>query len=147
MRSSIKLFSLLFTFTVLALAMAPDAHAQRQRGTPEEQKAAFDEQFVEMATTLGLDEESSPKVKEILWSAQEKRMELLSSLRGGGGGGGNLARNGMREKMAAMDKETTASLATILSEDQMKKYEEIVASRQRGGRAGQRRGQRQGNPQ
>ena len=117
------------------------------RGTPEEQKAAFEERFAEMATTLELDAESSPRVKDILWAAQEKRMEMMSSLRGGGGGGGNLARNGMRAKMAEMDKETTAALTDVLTEDQLKKYQEIVSSSRRGRQGGQRRGQRAGNPQ
>ena len=147
MRSSINIFSLLLAVTLLSVAGAPGAFAQGMRGTPEEQKAAFEERFAEMATTLELDAESSPRVKDILWAAQEKRMEMMSSLRGGGGGGGNLARNGMRAKMAEMDKETTAALTDVLTEDQLKKYQEIVSSSRRGRQGGQRRGQRAGNPQ
>jgi hypothetical protein len=146
MRSKTQFLSFLFLIAVMVIGTAVSSSAQGRRGggTPEEQKAAFDANFSELTTTLALTEDQSPKVKAILWTAQEKRQELMASMRGSGGGAGNLARSGMREKMAEMDKATLASLTEVLTADQIKKYETFQASRQRGG---QGRRPSQGNPQ
>ena len=130
---------------VVGTAVSVSAQGRRGGGTPEEQKAAFDANFTELTTLLVLTDEQAPKVKSILWTAQEKRQELTASLRGAGAGS-NLARNGMREKMAEMDKETLVGLTEILTAEQIKAYEVHQASQQRGG---QGRRQRPGaaNPQ
>jgi len=147
MPSTLKPLVSVLLIAVMAMAFAVSVSAQGRRGgTPEEQKAAFDANFETMKTELALTEEQAPQVKAVLWSAQEKRGELMASLRGSGGGGGNLARNGMREKMVEMDKATITSLGSILTPEQLKKYEKIQSSRQRGGQ-GRRPGQGARNPQ
>lgn len=129
----------------LALGNLNTVLAQGGRGTPEEQKAAFDEQFEDISASLALDEVTKPKMKSILWSAQEKRMEMTASMRGGGGG--NLARQGMRTKMNEINEATMLALTELLSEDQLEKYNEYVQANQRGrGQRGRGNGQ-QGNPQ
>jgi transposase len=147
MRSKTNFVVSVLGFAFLAIVFVGSASAQGRRGgTPEEQKAAFDANFVELTTTLALSDEQAPKVKAILWTAQEKRGELMASMRGSGGGAGNLARGAMREKMAEMDKQTLTSLGTVLTPEQIKKYEEFQESRRRGGQ-GRRPGQGAGNPQ
>ncbi len=121
-----------------------NAQGRGGAGTPAEQKAAFDANFTELTTVLALTEDQTPRVKEILWTAQQKRAETMASMRGAGGGG-NLARTGMREKMAEMDKETLTALGGVLSAEQITKYSEFQASRQRGRGNGARGNQR--NPQ
>lgn len=130
----LSLMLLLFAVSVGTLL------AQGRRMSPEEMKQAFDANFAELTTALALDEETAPKVKEILWTQQEKRTEMMTSMRASGGNA--LARGGMREKMAELNNETNASLATVLTEEQMTKYAEFQAERQQG--RGQGRGQGQG---
>ena len=144
MRSNFKILSTFCLIAVMVLGFAISASAQGRGAapTPAEQKAAFDTNFSTLVTSLVLAEEQSPKVKEILWTAQEKRNEMMASLRGGrSGGGGGGQRGAIREKIDEMNKETLALLADVLTADQLKKYEEIQATQQQG------RGQRQGRPQ
>ncbi len=146
MRSNFKILSTFCLIAVMVLGFAISASAQGRGApqTPAEQKAAFDTNFSTLVTSLVLAEEQSPKMKEILWTAQEKRNEMMASLRGGrsgGGGGGGGQRGAIREKIDEMNKETLALLADVLTADQLKKYEEIQATQQQG------RGQRQGRPQ
>lgn len=146
MRPQVNTFVKLTAFVLLFVGTVGLSNAQGRggAGTPAEQKAAFDANFAEIVTAVAITEEQAPKVKEILWAAQEKRGELMASMRGSGGAG-NLARTGMREKMAEMDKETLTALGNVLTADQIAKYSEFQASRQRGRGAGGRGNQ--GNPQ
>ncbi|MDA0379259.1 MAG: hypothetical protein O2899_07185, partial [Bacteroidetes bacterium] len=79
----------------------------------------------------------APKVKEILWSQQEKMMETMSAMQGGGN---QMARAGMRQKMQELNEATREQLATVLSSDQLEKYDAFQAERRRG--PGQGQGQR-----
>ena len=142
-----KFLSGILPLLLVSLGLSSSSYAQGRGGTPEEQKAAFDEGFVEMAKTIALDDESAPLVKDILWSAQMERREVMMSLRNSGNATGNLGRAGMRDKMADLDKQTIEKLSKVLTDVQMEKYQEMMSSRQRGRQGGQRRGQRQGNPQ
>ncbi len=143
MRSQLKFVVGLCFAAVLVLGSANPVLAQGRgpQQTPAEQKAAFDANFASLTTSLALTEEQGPKVKEILWTAQEKRTEMMAAMRGAGGGGG--AGGGMREKMTEMNKATLTSLAGVLTPEQIKKYEEIQAAQQ-AQRAGRGRPQGQG---
>ena len=116
--------------------------AQGMRMSAEERKAAFDANFEELKTTLVLDEETSPKVKEILWTQQEKMMEMMSASRGGG----QMARQGMRQKMQELNGETRTALAAVLTTEQLESYDAFQAER-RNGRGGRGQGQRRTLPQ
>jgi len=146
MRSQLTSFLKISAFAVVFIGMVGSSYAQGRgaSGTPAEQKAAFDANFKEITTVLALSDEQSPRVKEMLWTAQEKRTELMTSMRASGGANG-LARSGMREKMAEMDKATLTALGDVLTAEQVTKYSEFQASRQRGRGAGGRGNQ--GNPQ
>ncbi|MDA1028170.1 MAG: hypothetical protein O3B41_03845 [Bacteroidetes bacterium] len=136
MRSQIKLIVGCSLFAILAFGSANVVLAQGRGGqqTPAEQKAAFDANFASLTTTLALTEEQSPKVKEILWSAQEKRVKTMMELRASGQAGGN--REAMRGKMSELEKETVAALGDVLTADQLKKYSEVQAAQQQQRRGG-----------
>ena len=135
----LSLLLLLFAVSVGTLS------AQGRRMSAEEMKQAFDANFAELTTALVLDEETAPKVKEILWTQQEKRNELTASMRASGGNA--LARGGMREKMTELTAETNSALATVLTEDQMTAYAEFQAERQQGRGQGRGQGRQRQNPQ
>jgi len=127
--------------TLLTVVMAGSVFGQgRQRMSAEEQKQAFESGFVELVASLDLSEEVAPGVREVLWAQQEKRTELFASFRGSG------SREGMREKMGALQEETLTALADLLTADQLEEYQEIQEAqrRNRGQRAG---GQRRQPPQ
>ena len=141
MNSSKKVMRRLGMLTLLMVVMTGSVFGQgRQRMSAEEQKQAFESNFVELVASLELSEEAAPGVKEVLWAQQEKRTELFASLRGSG------SREGMREKMGALQEETVTALADMLTADQLEKYQEIQESqrRNRGQRGG---GQRRQTPQ
>ena len=141
MNSSKKAMHRAAMLTLVTVVMAGSVFGQgRQRLSAEEQKEAFESTFVELVASLELSEEAAPGVKEVLWAQQEKRTELFASAQGSG------SREGMREKMGAMQEETLTALADLLSADQLEKYQEIQESqrRNRGQRGG---GQRRRPPQ
>lgn len=141
MNSSKKVMHRLGMLTLLMVVMTGSVFGQgRQRRSAEEQKQAFESNFVDFVASLELSEEVAPGVKEVLWAQQEKRTELFASLRGSG------SREGMREKMGALQEETVTALADLLTADQLEKYQEIQESqrRNRGQRGG---GQRRQTPQ
>ena len=115
----------LAVFAVIALT-AGVVHAQRGNFSSEQMRARFEEQNKELVKQLGLTEEQTPKFMEIMTAAVDKRIEMIEEMRGGGGD-----RQGIREKMAALDEETTEKMAEVLTESQMKKYQEIQANRPR----------------
>ena len=123
-------------FVVIFLLATAPVFAQGMRMSPEERKARFDADFYALKTSLVLDDESAPKVKEILWSQQEKMMETMAGMQGGGGN--QLARDGMRQKMQEVNAATREQLAAILSAEQMEKYDAFQAERRRGPGQGQR---------
>ncbi len=136
MNSSKKVMHRLGMLTLLTVVMAGSVFGQRrQRMSAEEQKQAFESTFDELIASLELSEEAAPGVKEVLWAQQEKRTELFASLQGGGG------REGMREKMGALQEETLTALADLLTADQLEKYQEIQEAqrRNRGQRGGGQR--------
>ncbi len=113
----------LAVFAVIALTVGV-VHAQRRNFSPEQMRARFEEQNKELVQELALTEEQTPKFMEIMTAAVDERIEMMAEMRGGGGD-----RQAIREKMVALDEETTEKLAEVLTEDQMKKYKEIQANR------------------
>lgn len=133
----------ILSIAAVLLFFAAPAFSQGMRMTPEERKARFDADFEELKTTLVLNDETAPKVKEILWSQQEKMMETMTGMQGGGGN--QMARAGMRQKMQELQEATREQLATVLSSEQLEKYDAFQAERRRGPGQGQR--QRRNLPQ
>ena len=105
------------------------AQAQRREFSPEQMRERQQEANEELMAQLELSDEQAPKVAEILSAALDVRIEMIEEIRSGEG-----RRQGMREKMAEINDETEASLADVLSEDQMEKYNKILAERPRRGR-------------
>ena len=120
----------LAVFAVIALT-AGVVHAQRGNFSSEQMRARFEEQNKDLAQELALTEEQTTKFTEIMTAAVDIRIEMIAEMRSGGGG-----REAIREKMTALDEETTEKLAEVLTEDQMKKYKEIQANRPRRRRGG-----------
>ena len=141
MNSSKKVMHRAAMLTLLTVVMTGSVFGQgRQRMSAEEQKQAFESNFVELVASLELSEEAAAGVKDVLWAQQEKRTELFASLRASG------SREGMREKMGALQEETLTALADLMTADQLEKYQEIQESQRqnRGQRGG---GQRRRPPQ
>lgn len=105
------------------------AQAQRREFSPEQMRERQQEANEELMAQLELSDEQAPKVAEILSAALDVRIEMIEEIRSGEG-----RRQGMREKMAEINDETEATLADMLSEDQMEKYNKILAERPRRGR-------------
>ncbi len=124
-RTISNVFKRLAVFAVLLLT-AGIVHAQRGNFSPEQMRARFEEQNKELAQKLALTEDQMPKFMEIMTASVDKRIDMIAEMRGRRGD-----RQGFREKMASLDEETIKNLAEVLTEDQMKKYEEIQANRPR----------------
>ena len=123
-----SLFFLRFLTIALLAGVTGVAHAQRGGFSPEQMKERQLVQAEETAKALKLSDEQLPEYMEIVTASVEKRMELITSMRGGGGF------LGMREKMQEIEGETTKALLEVLTEEQMEQYKEILASRPRRGR-------------
>ncbi len=113
---------------VLGIAVATPAEAQRpgQRQGPGGGQMSMmldiDERMETLTEQLSLTEEQVTKVRKILEEQLEAATALMSQMRSGGGG-----RGAMRERMMTLRERTTAAMKEALTEDQMAKYEEIVA--------------------
>lgn len=132
-----------FVMTIIALAVAGTTFAahpagnalnrasmqnpQYQRMTPEERAKAETEQ---MKTDLALTNDQVAKVDTINLKYAKLRMGMRGQFQGD--------REGMMAKMQEMQQQKNAELKTVLTEEQMKKYEELL--QQRRGFRGQGRG-------
>lgn len=76
----------------------------------------------EVADELTLTTDQRTKVQEIM---QQQAVEMRSLFQGGGGGGD---REAMRAKMEEMRKATDTKLAALLTDDQKKKWQEMVGA-------------------
>lgn len=141
----LRIIARILSLSAVLLFIAAPVFSQGMRMTPEERKARFDADFDELKTSLALNDETAPKVKEILWSQQEKMMETMAGVQGGGGN--QMARAGMRQKMQELQEATREQLATILSGEQLEKYDAFQAERRRGPGQGQGQRQRRNLPQ
>ena len=121
MKSSIKVITALLLF--FAICTATSAQRGGERPSPEEMAAR---QTKQMTEKLQLDEAQTAKVKEINLTYAKKMQEVRDNNRGN--------REAMREAVTALQKEKSAELKTVLSEEQLKSYEEMLAKR--GGRRG-----------
>lgn len=121
-------FAYIAVISIIVLS-AGVAQAQRREFSPEQMRERQQEANEELMAQLELSDEQAPKVAEILSAALDVRIEMIEEIRSGEG-----RRQGMREKMAEINDETEATLADVLSEDQMEKYNKILAERPRRGR-------------
>ncbi len=129
---------------MMALVAAQPTLAQRgARLSPEELQERLTAQLDETISGLALEGDRAETVRAILLAQAKKQSDLRRSAfqdRGQGQGettGQRQGRQGMqafREKAAMLRDETVAMLAEVLSEEELQKYQEIVASRQRQGR-------------
>ena len=125
---NMKKFAYIAVISIIVLS-AGVAQAQRREFSPEQMRERQQEANEELMAQLELSDEQTPKVAEILSAALDVRIEMIEEIRSGEG-----RRQGMREKMAEINDETEATLADVLSEDQMEKYNKILADRPRRGR-------------
>ena len=103
----------------------------RPRGDRPPRKTIDPDQIV---AQLDLDEMQEEKFLKAWESQQEMRKAIREKAKGN--------RSGMREEMMKLREDHKEELSTFLSEDQMKKYDEILSST-RGNRGGKgRRGER-----
>jgi len=121
-------------------SLAPMATAQG-RMSAERQKAQFETMFSALGDSLALTDEQRPQVRSILEKEQERRMELMQSMRQGQGG-----REGLRTRMQELDAETAEALSAILTGEQMEKYATVRMNARQSGQRAARRGGRS-NPQ
>lgn len=145
---------------LLAITLLSAGTAQAQRGmTPEQMQERMTAQIEETIVALALEGDKAETVRLLLTAQGEKRAELQGSMfggrgqgRAGQGGQGDqrqgqagegqsqedrrAARMRMREQMEALDQETLTMLKDVLTEEEMVKYAEFVASRRPGGRRG-----------
>ncbi len=144
MKNHSKIFGLLFGAALaLGVGLAAPAHAQRGMLSPEQMKERMTAEMEDTLARLGLDEETTAKVRTILAAGIEKRLALFQEARKmrKQGEGNRSARGAIREKMMALEQETASELASVLSEEQMEQYREIVAEKRASRRGGPRRGQ------
>ena len=125
---NMKKFAYIAIISIIVLS-AGVAQAQRREFSPEQMRERQQEANEELIAQLELSDAQAPKVAEILSAALDVRIEMIEEIRSGEG-----RRQGMREKMAEINDETEASLADVLSEDQLEKYKKILAERPRRGR-------------
>lgn len=87
----------------------------------------------DLIAQLGLTEEQEPAFLEMWYGAQDKLMAIREEHRGN--------RSAMREAMKALREERNTQLETILTEDQLTKYYEILdANRRKMGGGAKRHG-------
>ena len=115
---------------VASLGLAPATFAQP---TPEQMKERMAAQTDTLVNRLALTAAQDEPVRAILAAHNDKQMELREEARAGG------SRGGMREKMMALQEETTLKLGEVLTEEQMTTYKTFLEE-QRGRRGGPRRG-------
>lgn len=148
---------------LLAITLLSVGTAQAQRGmSPEQMKERMTAQIEETIVALALEGDKAETVRLLLTAQGEKRTELQGGMFGGRGQGraGQGAQGGqrqgqagqgqsqedrraarlrIREQMEALDQETLTMLKDVLTEEEMVKYAEFVAS--------QRTGRQRGNAQ
>ena len=122
MKSSIKVFAAILFFFAVCTAV----NAQRGGGQPPSPEDMAARQTDQMTKKLNLDEAQTAKVKEINLTYAKKMLETRENNRGD--------RQAMREAITPIQEEKNAELKTILTEEQYKSYEEMLAKR--GGRRG-----------
>ena len=118
---------------LLFVITADVALAQRGNISPEQLKERQYELNEEMMSRLNLSDEQAPKVSEILTTAVDLRIDVMTESRNSGGD-----RSAMREKMDKMDEKMKEELAEILTEDQMTLFRKLIGERPQRGRRGNR---------
>ncbi|NNE71318.1 MAG: hypothetical protein HKN29_13265 [Rhodothermales bacterium] len=138
--------------SLLGLLFMTAGTSMAQRGmNPEQMKERMTTQVEEAIVALALEGDRAETVRLVLMTQGEKRLDMQTAMRGGRGGGQGRAQQGqsgqgqgdqragrmrMREQMQALDQETMTMLKEVLTEDELVKYAEFVASQRPGGRRG-----------
>jgi hypothetical protein len=117
-----KLGAFAFACALAAIVVTPVQAQQPGRGPGG--GMSIDDQMAQLTEALSLTEEQVGPVRELLEVQSQRRQELRAS------SGGD--REAMRAAMMEMQEETTMQLKEILTEDQMVKYTELMASRRQG---------------
>jgi hypothetical protein len=123
----------LIAVSFILFAGSAFAQGQRQRLSPEEQQARFEKQSQEMIVALELTDEQTPMFMEIMEAANADRNDLIEDIQNGGD------RSTARARMTKLNDTTNEALAGVLTDDQMKKYTQILDERReqaRGSRSG-----------
>lgn len=130
MKSSIKFLAVIaLFFTVNFTAFA------QQRGEPLDPEQMAEKQTAQMVEKLDLDEAQASKVKEINLIYAKRMQEAHEDNRDN--------REAMKEIRTAIESEKSADLSLILTDDQLKAYQDMEQNRgKRGGarKGGNRRG-------
>ena len=129
---------------VFALIMAWSAYAQRPMGSPQGDQNR-EEQFERLKDQLGLSDQQVEEILPILEESRvmqqalrEKYMDQSRSQE---------TMESFRNEREELQEETNASLASVLSDEQMKEYREMQGEARANLRQGQRQGRRPGQGQ
>ena len=122
MRSRGALTALVALFAI-GLSATP---ALAQQGSGGRQMLSPDERLAQLTEQLDLTDEQAEQMKPIIEEQTKKQQELFQNA------GGD--RETMRAEMMKLRDETEELYSEVLTEDQMKKYQEMVQQRMRQGR-------------
>lgn len=122
MRSFTVCVSVLLLGTLVPAFSQPGPGGPRQRMTVEERAA-------DLKAQLGLSADQATKVTALLQEQQDSTQAIRQRY--------GDDREGMRAEMGTIREQTDKDISALLTDTQRKKYEEIVAQRQQGGRRGQ----------
>jgi hypothetical protein len=114
--------------SVLLLGSLFPAFSQPGPGGPR-QRMTVEERAADLKAQLGLSADQVTKVTAVL----QKQRDTTQAIREKYGDD----REGMRAEMGKIREQTDKDISALLTDTQRKKYEEIVAQRQQGGRRGQ----------
>jgi Spy/CpxP family protein refolding chaperone len=106
----------------VALLTADQKKQLDELKTQAQQYQGLGREAVALLAVDGLTADQQGQLKKLATDAQAKRQEALRSLQGGGGGGGAL--RGLQQ----LQTETTAAIRKILTADQAKQFDAVVAT-------------------
>ncbi len=129
---------------VFALIMAWSAYAQRPMGSPQGDQNR-EEQFERLKDQLGLSDQQVEEILPILEESRERQQALREKYMDQSRSQETM--ESFRNEREELQEETNASLATVLSDEQMKEYREMQGEARANLRQGQRQGQRPGQGQ
>ncbi len=129
---------------VFALIMAWSAYAQRPMGSPQDDQNR-EEQFERLKDQLGLSDQQVEEILPILEESRERQQSLREKYMDQSRSQETM--ESFRNEREELQEETNASLATVLSDEQMKEYREMQGAARANLRQGQRQGQRPGQGQ
>lgn len=126
---------------LLVVALPGSALAQQR---PERPGRNLDGMMVGLTEQLELSEEQVTQIRELLTRQNEQSREMIQEARASGQG--RSAFVAMRERMTELREGTDANIKTILSVEQVARYEEIITSRRANRPPRRGPGERPGGP-